>query len=169
MQEEDLGMQAEAVRWLKERGVTLADIAAVVQEVQRAYFPHLTQEECEESILAVLAKREVQNALMVGLALDVLAERGLLPEPLLSIVRRDDGLFGVDEILALAITNVYGSIGLTNFGYLDKQKIGVIGRLHRSKDRGVYTFLDDLVAGIAAAAAARIAHRHRSQGEERTP
>ncbi|HEY8489236.1 MAG TPA: phosphatidylglycerophosphatase A, partial [Thermaerobacter sp.] len=57
------------------------------------------------------------------------------------------------------ITNVYGSIGLTNFGYLDKVKLGVIERLNNEKAQGrVQTFLDDLVAGVAAAAAARIAH-----------
>lgn len=81
-----------------------------------------------------------------------------LPEPLQTILAIDEPLYGMDEILALGITNVYGSIGLTNFGYLDKRKPLVIGRLNRGS-AGVHVFLDDLVAGIAAAASARIAHR----------
>jgi phosphatidylglycerophosphatase A len=105
-----------------------------------------------------LAKREVQYALYTGIALDKLAEQKLLPEPLQKILETDEPLYGVDEILALSITNVYGSIGLTSFGYLDKEKIGIIANLNNKKN-GVHVFLDDLVAGVAAAASARIAHR----------
>ena len=57
--------------------------------------------------------------------------------------------------------NVYGTIGLTNFGYLDKEKIGIIKDLDEEKGTQCNTFLDDLVAGIAAAAASRIAHKER--------
>lgn len=49
-------------------------------------------------------------------------------------------------------------IGLTGFGYLDKIKLGIIGKLN-DDEQGIHVFLDDLVAGIAAAASARIAHR----------
>lgn len=147
------------VEWLKGRGVTLRDIAEVVYTIQHGFYANLTVETCLESVKAVVAKREVQHALLTGMALDSAAEAGTLPEPLLTILRNDDPLYGVDEVLALAITNVYGSIGLTNFGYLDKQKIGIIGWLNnRINPTRVHTFLDDLVAGIAAAAAARIAH-----------
>ncbi|EGD50017.1 phosphatidylglycerophosphatase A, partial [Thermoanaerobacter ethanolicus JW 200] len=62
---------------------------------------------------------------MTGIALDKLAEKDMLEEPLLSILKKDEPLYGIDEILALSITNVYGSIGLTNFGYLDKVKPGI--------------------------------------------
>ena len=74
-------------------------------------------------------KREVQNAILTGLELDELAEKGLLSEPLSSMLLSDYGLYGVDEVLALAIVNVYGSIGFTNFGYVDKTKPGIIGKL----------------------------------------
>uniref|UniRef100_UPI00046F9366 phosphatidylglycerophosphatase A n=1 Tax=Paenibacillus zanthoxyli TaxID=369399 RepID=UPI00046F9366 len=76
-----------------------------------------------------------------------------------AIMEADESLYGADETLALGITGVYGMIGLTGFGYLDKIKLGVIGALNGRKD-GIHVFLDDLVAGIAAAASARIAHRH---------
>lgn len=153
-------MKEHVVRALEERGVRVAEIAEIVYTLQKPYVPALELDECVESVEAVLEKREAQHALLTGLALDRLAERGELPEPLQDIVRRDEPLYGVDEILALAITNIYGSIGLTSFGYLDKTKLGVIGRLNGHTEGQVNTFLDDLVAGIAAAAAARIAHQH---------
>lgn len=150
-----------ATMWLKKRGVELTEIANLVYEIQKGYIPDLETKDCLESVERVLEKREVQYAILTGLSLDTLAEKGLIEEPLLSTLWRDDGLFGIDEILALSVVNVYGSIGLTNFGYLDKLKPGVIGELNRNKGERVNTFLDDLVAAIAAAAAGRIAHRHR--------
>ncbi|HEY3314829.1 MAG TPA: phosphatidylglycerophosphatase A [Bacillota bacterium] len=159
---------------LAERGVELTEVADIVHALQSKHCPDLTPAECLAGVRGVLQKREVQQAILTGVTLDVLAEKGLLPEPLLTVVADDDPLFGVDEILALSIINVYGSIGLTNFGYLDHEKPGVLGRLHgRGKgERGrrappdgcrgepwqVHTFLDDLIAGVAAAAAAKLAH-----------
>jgi len=70
----------------------------------------------------------------------------------------DDGLYGIDEVIPLSIVNVYGTIGLTNFGYLDKKKSGVIKDLDEGKKNRVNTFLDDIVAGLASAAAARIGY-----------
>ncbi|MHB9144647.1 MAG: phosphatidylglycerophosphatase A family protein [Symbiobacteriia bacterium] len=147
-----------AVGLLTERGVSLEAIAQIVHQIQKGYYPALTPEECLRGVERVVQKREVQYAVLTGVALDVLCEQGLLPQPLQAIVKGDDFLYGVDEVLALSITNVYGSIGLTNFGYLDKTKPGVIGALD-SEGPSVHTFLDDLVAGIAAAAAAKIAHQ----------
>lgn len=146
------------IEWMRRRGIDVIDIAAIVYEIQHRYIRGLTLDACIESVHAVINKREVQHLMMTGIALDIAAEQGALPEPLLSILRRDEPLYGVDETLALGITNVYGSIGITNFGYLDKLKEGAIGRLNRHDGDRVHTFLDDIVAGIAAAASARIAH-----------
>lgn len=149
--------QAMVVEMLQQRGVEISQISELVYQLQARYLPNLTMQECYESVLRVLDKREVQHALMTGIALDCMAEEEHLPQPLQRIIAEDEGLYGVDEILALAITNVYGSIGLTNFGYLDKLKPGILGDLDSGRGR-INTFLDDLVAGIAAAAAARLAH-----------
>ena len=154
-------MKNLVIRKLEERGVSIEKVAEIVFDLQSAYFPKLTFEACTEAVEVVLKKREVQYALLTGLALDTLAEQGLLPEPLLGIIQKDDPLYGIDEILALAITNVYGTIGLTSFGYLDKMKQGIIGELNDGKFEFVNTFADDLVAAIAAAACARIAHSSR--------
>ncbi len=150
-------LRETTVRWLADRGVSLEDIGNIVLEIQAPFYDSLTLNECVESVNRVIDKREVQHAVITGIALDILAEQGKLPEPLQGTIIRDDSLFGIDEVLALSITNVYGSIGLTNFGYLDKVKLGVIARLN-GRGPHCHTFLDDLVAGIAAAAAARIAH-----------
>lgn len=147
-----------AVQQLSSRGVELMDIAQIALELQKPYHPDLTVEECMTNLEAVLMKREVTHAVMTGIVLDEFAEKKLLPEPLQTIVETDDGLFGIDEVLPLSIVNVYGSIGLTNFGYLDKTKYGIIKELDEGKKNGVNTFLDDIVAALASAAAARIAH-----------
>lgn len=146
------------IEQLNERGVTIRDIAEIVFDLQKDYFAGLTMEFCEENVLAVLRKREAIHAVLTGIAIDQIADRKLFPEPLQSIISADEGLYGVDEIMALGITNLYGSIGLTNFGYLDKHKLGIIKAIDESKDERVNTFLDDLIAAIAAAAASRIAH-----------
>lgn len=141
---------------MAERGVTIKDISELVFTLQSKY-TDLTIEECIQSVEKVLEKREVQYAMVTGIILDIYAENKLLPEPLQGILEKDESLYGIDEIIALSITNVYGSIGLTNFGYLDKEKTGILKSLDNSEMK-VNTFLDDLVAGLAAAASARIAH-----------
>lgn len=152
------------VEMLASRGVRLEQIARIVVELQKPYRPDLTVDECLRSVEKVMEKREVQHAVLTGIALDMLAESGALPEPLLTLVRNDDPLYGIDEILALSITNIYGTVGLTNFGYVDKRKMGVLRGLNSHSSKRVNTFLDDLVAGIAGAAAARIAHRSEAAG-----
>lgn len=155
-------VKAAAVRLLEQRGVTLDAVADIVYELQAPYHPDLTRDICVDSVLRVLEKREIQHAIMVGVELDVLAERKLLSEPLQSIVESDEGLFGCDETLALGAVLGYGSIAVTTFGYLDKNKIGIIRSLDTKTGSGrIHTFLDDLVASIAASAASRIAHRLR--------
>lgn len=152
----------QIVEYLARRGVTTGRIAEIVYRLQAPYNPSLTMEACEESVLAVLHKREVQYVLYTGIALDELAEQKRLPQPLQDIMETDAPLYGVDETLALGIVHVYGMIGLTSFGYLDKEKSGIIRELNDLRS-GIHVFLDDLVAGLAAAASARIAHRHQDE------
>ncbi|GAA3401660.1 phosphatidylglycerophosphatase A [Paenibacillus hodogayensis] len=153
-----------ALQMLARRGVTLHQVAEIVYKLQLPYNDRLTVEECEDSVLAVLGKREVQFTLYTGIALDELAERKLLPQPLQSIMESDESLYGVDETLALGIVHVYGMIGLTSFGYLDKEKTGIIRDLNNNASQ-IHVFLDDLVAGLAAAASARIAHKNKNAKE----
>jgi phosphatidylglycerophosphatase A len=158
-------VKSAALKRLHERGISIDDIAEIVYLMQSPYHPELTLEPCIKSVLAVLEKREIQHAILVGVELDMLAEKGMLSEPLQTIVATDEGLFGCDETLALGSVFGYGSIAVTTFGHLDKQKMGVIKRLDTKRSGQVNTFLDDLICSIAANASSRMAHRLRDEME----
>lgn len=143
---------------LLDRGVTVNDIADLVYFLQEKYVQDLTIDMCLENVEAVLNKREVQNAILTGIQLDIAAENHQVLEPLQEILETDEGLYGIDEILALSIVNIYGSIGFTNYGYIDKVKPGILEKLNSHEGNQVHTFLDDIVGAIAAAAASRLAH-----------
>ena len=151
-----------AKRWLKERGVRLEDIAELVMFLQSNYHENLQLSECLHNVERVLSKREVQNAVLTGIQLDMLAEKKLLETPLQEIIEVDESLYGVDEVLAFSIVNVYGSIGFTNYGYIDKLKPGILKSLNDKSSGKVHTFLDDIVGAIAAAASSRLAHRDKN-------
>ena len=155
----DKTLSQKAIARIQERGVTLEDIAELVYDLQKPYLKELSMEHCLDNVKKVLEKREVCNAVLTGIELDILTEEGKLSSPLSEIIASDEGLYGIDEVLALSIVNVYGSIGFTNFGYLDKTKPKIISKLDIHLDSDMtHTFLDDIVGAIAAAAASRIAH-----------
>ena len=156
-----INFRTKCIRLLEERGVTLDDIAEVARFLQAGYHLDLKKEQLLQSINSVLDKREVQFALMTAIELDRQAEAGqYLDKDLEAIIRSDEGLYGVDEVLAYGICNLYGSIALTNFGFVDKKKYGIIEKLNGDGKDGqqCHTFLDDIVGAIAAAAASRFAH-----------
>jgi phosphatidylglycerophosphatase A len=153
------------VEWLEKRGVTKEEIGEIVMFLQKDYYPDLTMEECIRHVDAVLSKREIQNAILTGIQLDLLAEQKQLIPPLQEMIENDEPLYGCDEVLALSIVNVYGSIGFTNFGYVDKMKYGVLQRLNDKNDRVTHTFLDDIIGAVAASASSRIAHRKQEEKE----
>ena len=143
---------------LEDRGVTIRDMAEIVYDLQVPYNNTLTMEYCEEIIDSILGKTEVQNALMLGIEIDKLHEKGLLEDKFLNdMISRDAGIFGLDEIIGLNLTYCYGTIAITNFGYLDKVKPKIIGKLDNSKEK-TNVFLDDLACGICAAACGKLAH-----------
>lgn len=148
------------IQKINSRGIKIQQIAELTHFLQSPYYPNLTLDSCVENVEAVLRKREVQNAVLTGIRLDELAELGLLEGPLQEMVESDYSLYGIDEILAFSILNVYGSIGFTNYGYIDKLKPGILGEIDAKGKKGeiCQTFMDDLVGAIAAAAASRIAH-----------
>lgn len=160
-------LRQRTIDLLNQRSVQLTDIAALVIFLQKDYIANLTPADALASVQTVLSKREVQNAVITGIQLDIAAEQHSLLEPLQTIVERDEGLYGVDETMALSIVDIYGSIGFTNYGYIDRVKPGILAKLNAHEPGIIHTFLDDLVGAIAAAAAARLAHD--DAGEEDTP
>ncbi|WP_416353080.1 phosphatidylglycerophosphatase A [Agrilactobacillus fermenti] len=166
MAESPIDLYEHSIQLLQQENVSIKSIAELVYFLQKDYIVDLTIEECIDNVLVVLKKREVQNAIMTGVTIDELAQAKQLPEPLQKIIETDEGLYGVDEIVALSIVNVYGSIGLTNYGYIDKIKPGILAELNAHKQGEVHTFLDDIVGAIAAAAAGRMAHSHPNDEED---
>lgn len=160
-------LKQRTIDLLNQRGVNLEDIADLVIFLQKNFIKDLSPELALDSVQTVLSKREVQNAIITGIQLDIAAENHTLLEPLQTIVERDEGLYGVDETMALSIVDIYGSIGFTNYGYIDRIKPGILAKLNAHEPGIIHTFLDDLVGAIAAAAAARLAHD--DQGEQDTP
>jgi phosphatidylglycerophosphatase A len=66
--------------------------------LQKEYFPELNLAECVVHVEAVLSKREVQNAVLTGIQLDMLAEEGKLLPPLQDMIVYDEGLYGYDRL-----------------------------------------------------------------------
>ncbi len=153
-------LKVHCIQLLAKRGVQISDITELVYDLQLKYVPTLTKQTCEDAVLRVLGKREAHYAILTGIELDMLAEKKMLSEPLQTLIQSDYPLYGIDEILVLSICNVYGSIGLTNFGYIDKLKPGIIGKVDKlGKVSGeCHTFMDDIIGAIAAAAASSVAH-----------
>ena len=148
------------IKKLQKRGVSIDSIAEITLFLQEKYCNNLTLEKCREYVLNVIEKRESIYAILTAIAIDEAAEKGLFDKEVNELITNDEGLYGIDEILALSIVNVHVSIALTNFGYADKIKPGIIKVIdHIGKQKiQCHTFLDDIVSAIAASAASRIAH-----------
>lgn len=153
-------MYEKCVALLSERGVELTDIAQCVLYLQSKYHPDVKEEEIITVIQNVIRKREVQHAIITGITIDKLTESNQLhDDDLHAILSNDYSLYGIDEVLAYGICNLYGSIALTNFGFIDREKPLIIKELNE-RSHMCHIFLDDIVGAIAAAAASRIAHHN---------
>jgi len=153
-------MYDKCVKLLEERGVKLDDIVDLVLLLQGKYHPEVQKDEILAIVQGVIAKREVQHAILTGITLDQVAESNVkMDEDLRAILMADESLYGIDEVLAYGICNLYGSIALTNYGYIDKVKPGILANIN-AHGAQCNVFLDDIVGAIAAAAASKIAHTH---------
>ncbi|MGI6324610.1 MAG: phosphatidylglycerophosphatase A [Bacilli bacterium] len=153
-------LKVKVIKKLNERGITIDDIAPITYELQKNY-QDITIDDCKEVISSVLDEKEVQYAILTGIAIDEAAEKQLFDKDVNDIITSDTINYGLDEILALSIINKFGSIALTNFGHIDKVKPYIIGRMDQlgKKTKLCTTFLDDLIAAIAAASASQIANK----------
>lgn len=153
---------------LHKRHINNETIGEIAYEMQHQYLPELTVEDFGKELDEVLKKREVLNILATGFALDNLANEGLLPEPLQSIVANDLGVYGVDESLSLSLSQLYGSIAVTNYGFTDKDKPGIARDLDNSHGQ-VNTFADDLALALASAVIGRCGHGSKLDLDESEP
>lgn len=157
-----LELREHIIEYLTDQNVTIGEIADEAFALQQPYFTTLTRDECVDGLLNhVLMKREVVLLAVTGLELDRIASAHHFVEPLQHIIQDDDGLYGVDEHIAIGMTEPYGSIATTAYGYLDKAKHGVAKRLDESAtDVNVNTFVDDIVSALIADTSAYVAHNH---------
>src|SRR5690606_3063047 len=131
-------------------------------------------DECIHHVERVLQKREVQNAVLTGIQLDLMAEKKQLLSPLQDLIYQDESLYGVDEILATSILHIYGSIGMTNSGYIDRVKPDILDRVKNRELSQIHPWLNIMVGSMAAAAADRLSHsrmraRDHQHGEPSDP
>jgi phosphatidylglycerophosphatase A len=146
---------------LSRRGVTLNHLADMVFMLQKPYNSDLTFEDCKGHVLGVLRKQQTFHTIQLCAQIDEGVEQGDFGAQFQAIVANDEGLYGVDEAVNISISMMYGMIAITNFGYLDKAKPGIIGELDRDHSNGkCNTFMDDTVCALVSASCARLAHNH---------
>jgi phosphatidylglycerophosphatase A len=146
---------------LATRGVEMIHMSSLVLELQKPYNPHLTLEECEEHVRGVLRKQQTYHTIHLCVTIDHGVEKKEFGDQFQAIVGADEGLYGIDETVNTSVSKMYGMIAITNFGYLDKSKPGIIGELDSHQEDGTCnTFIDDTVCAIVSAACARLAHNH---------
>ena len=147
------------IKILKERGVTVKDIAEITHHQQSRYTEGISMQLCIESVEKILSLRDTFHFVQLSAEIDRLVEEKAFKSPIQDILHEDLGLFGIDETLGLDLSGLYGTIGQTNFGDIDVNKVGVIARLNEEgKKEGVcHTFMDDIVGALAAAASTRVA------------
>ena len=144
---------------LLKRGITLEEIAEITYKQQSRYTPNIPKSLCLDSVERILTYRDVFHYIQLSAEIDRLAEEKMFQGPIQDILYYDLGLFGIDETFGLDVANLYGTIGQTNFGDIDVNKVGIVAYLNEEgKKEGVcHTFMDDIVGALAAAASTRVA------------
>lgn len=164
-----MSYSSKNIEALKRRGVTLDDIVDLVIFLQKNYIDNIDsiRDEITNDLIEILEKREVYHAIMTGIALDIAVDEGhLFDKDLAKSIKDDYGLYGLDEVVAYGIVNLYGSIAMTNFGYIDKLKPGIIGKVNDDHSQ-CNTFLDDIIGALAASGASKLAHTHKQEIKEK--
>lgn len=145
------------------RGVELNELIEMIYQLQKPYNQSLSVKTCEEHLLGVLRKQQTFHTIQLCVKIDKGVENEEFGKQFQAIVGNDEGLYGVDETVNTSISKMYGMIAITNFGYLDKEKPGIIGKLDNDhEDNHCNTFLDDTVCAIVSAACARLAHNNQN-------
>lgn len=153
----DRDLYSYVVQELDKRDINVQTVGNAAYQMQHQYYPNVTVEQFGRELNEVLKKREVLNILATGLALDNLAQSKQLPEPLQEIVENDLGEYGVDELLAIGLSQLYGTISTTNYGHADKEKIGLALKLDNSFGK-INTYADDLFLALSSAVVGRFGH-----------
>ena len=160
------------IETLKERTITVEEIAEVAFRQQARWNPDISMQEVVHSVEKILSLRDVFHLLQLGAEIDRLTDEHLIQGPIYDILKVDLGMFGIDELFGLELAGLYGTIGKTNFGDIDVNKPLVVNRLNEDgKHEGgmCHTFMDDIVGAIAAAASTRVAQMSNEEEARKDP
>ena len=149
---------------LHKRGITAYSIGEIAYEMQHDYLPDYEISDFAEQFSEVLKKREVLNLLAFAFELDNLANKRMFSEPIQNIIENDAGFWQIDEILASALAQLFGMLAITNYGYLDKNKVGIARRL--DEEDSITVFSDDIVSALASAVIGRCGHGSKLELDE---
>lgn len=137
------------IAYFKDQGVTLRDIAEVAYEQQKQYHVSYTVDDYEQMIHKALLDIDILSVALTMIQLDYDANKVQMMLPLQHIIDQDMPVYGVDETLALAIAGHYSPIGITQYGALDVNKVGIAQQLDKDEQH-THVFLDDLISALAA-------------------
>ena len=140
------------------QGITIKEMAREAKEDQDKHDVKASLEAYIRAIEHQLHKHDVMSIIMTGITIDRLAEKKMLPSPLQAIVENDLPLYSPDELLSIALTQMYSGIAVTNYGSRDVKKTKLAKRIDESKTH-VNCFLDDIVSAIIAGAEAAVANK----------
>jgi phosphatidylglycerophosphatase A len=160
------------VQTLKERTVSVEEIAEIAFRQQSKWTDDVSMADCIDSVEKILSLRDVFHIVQLGAEIDRLTDEGLFKGPIQDVLAQDLGMFGIDELFGLELAGMYGTIGKTNFGDIDVNKPLVVDRLNGEgkHDGGMcHTFLDDIVGAIAAAASTRVAQMANEVEAQKDP
>lgn len=151
---------------LYKRGITAYSIGEIAYEMQHDYLPDYEISNFAEQFSEVLKKREVLNLLAFAFELDNLANKRMFSEPIQNIIENDAGFWQIDEILASSLAQLFGMLAITNYGYLDKNKVGIARRL--DEEDSITVFSDDIVSALASAVIGRCGHGSKLELDDKT-
>lgn len=151
---------------LRKRGITAYSIGEIAYEMQHEYLPDYEISDFSEQFNEVLKKREVLNLLAFAFELDNLANKRMFSEPIQNIIENDAGFWQIDEILASSLAQLFGMLAITNYGYLDKNKVGIARRL--DEEDSITVFSDDIVSALASAVIGRCGHGSKLELDDKT-
>lgn len=160
------------IETLKERTVTVEEIAEVAFRQQSKWSKEISMQQCIDSVEKILSYRDSFHIIQLGAEIDRLTDENMFKGPMQEILKTDLGMFGIDELFGLELAGMYGTIGKTNFGDIDVNKPLVIDRLNGEgkHDGGMcHTFMDDIVGAIAAAASTRVAQITNEKQAQKDP
>lgn len=137
------------------------ELVGIAYEFQYEHLPTVSKRVYEVALEDLLENRYVQDLIITGLVLDDLANYNSLAIELngndtdkyfLRMMKKDDGLYMVDEVIAMGIAEAGGKLATTLFGYFDVKKPDYIAKLEqRSALVGnSTTYLDDILLALIA-------------------